>query len=205
MSKVDFTAAGRTIRPDKVVTVAMALREGWLSADTPDARTELSREGYICMPLTAGRTAHSRKATTVDIVCRDADIAELPWHTHVQLLGLAAARRALGIPTGTGWSSHPERHVQYDQATKQFARITVPDGIWDEYGRNGLIRTWILEYSHAEFERKRLRGKILRYGPNPQLWATPSRAHSDVVAGLLDELYPHVPSRVVTVDWTGGA
>ena len=203
MSAVDFRAAERTIRADKAVPLITGLQEGWLD-DVVEATGELRGAGYPVVTVTAGRTANSRHKSTVTVVCRDEKIAGLAWHTLVQLLGLAAARRKLGIPPLSGWWPKAETHVQYDHARKRFAHLTVQDGIWDEYGPDGLVRSWLLEYSHGEFERRRLREKVRRYGPNPQLWVTPSAAHAAVIDALLQDMFPTVPRRVLVVDWTGG-
>ena len=204
MSDVDFSAATRIIRSDKVVPLVTGVSDGWLDADTPAAHEELRGAGYPVVTVTAGLTANSRQKTSVDVVCRDPHVARLAWHTLVQLLGLAAARRQLGIPPLTGWKAQAETHVRYDHATKRFVKLTVPDGVWDEYGPDGLVRSWLLEYSHGEFERRRLREKVRRYGPNPQLWVTPSTAHAAVIDALLQDMFPTVPRRVLVVDWTGG-
>lgn len=204
MPDVDIPAATRTIRPDKVVPFATGLKEGWIAHDSFNAREELHRAGFVVMTVTAGLTANSRRRTSIDVVCRDEKIAGLAWHTLVQLLGLAAARRRLDIPPLTGWKAQAETHVRYDHATKRFVKLTVPDGVWDEYGPDGLVRSWLLEYSHGEFERRRLREKVRRYGPNPQLWVTPSTAHAAVIDALLQDMFPTVPRRVLVVDWTGG-
>lgn len=198
-----FPRLDRVVYPDRVLPVRTAVRERLIPDDTPDVLREVQAAGYPVVSVTKPFTSDSRRSLTVPVIASNAAVAAWPTQVIVQALGMAAGRRALGVSTQT-WRPSPQRHVRRS-ADGAFLPGVVPDGWYDEHLPEGGMRSWVVEYSHGEFTRRRLRGVIHLHGRRPQIWLTPSRAHGAKIRGLLDEALPAFSfTRVITVDWTGG-
>jgi hypothetical protein len=208
MNKTEVKVAHDLIRANKLVATPYLINHGYLQDDLPETLQPLVDDGCIIRVVTAKRTAGSRQPPVkVMALARDEKIARCPDYMLVQILGLHAAKVALGLaPLDLRWVPAAEYNTQYQAGRSRFVIGIVPDGRWDEYGRDGLVTPWQLEYSHGEFEARRLREKIIALGPNPQIWITPSASHGRMIAKLLHEIYPGLERyRIVIVDWTGSA
>lgn len=198
-----------TLSTDRVLPWTTAAREFGLPS-VPDAltRAALAAHGLVVKDFEAKRTAGAQNMERVLVVCitTDPDPTGYPWHTVVQFLGLAAGRRKLGVqPDPRFWDSHPHRNVVGDPSRgQQFKTGAFGDGLWYEYGPDGLIRTWVLEYSSGELPRKLVAGKVRAYGRQPQFWFTDSPAHAKTIQQVFREVWPDFEDlRVEVVCWPG--
>ncbi|WP_322472749.1 hypothetical protein [Deinococcus sp. AB2017081] len=188
-----------------MVPLHVAVSDGWLPDTLPATLDDLRAAGYIITEVEGRRTARSRGVVTVPVVALNAAVARAPWHSNVQVLGLAMGRRRLRIPADrVAW--FVEAHVTVRRTNdRQTIPGVVADARWHEKRPDAITRSWYVEYSSGSYSRARLKTKILAYGPNPQVWLTGSDAHADVIRDLIADLYPGLREvRVRTVDWTAG-
>jgi len=198
-----------TLSTDRVLPWTTAAREFGLPS-VPDAltRAALAAHGLVVTDFEAKRTAGAQNMERVLVVCitTDPDPTGYPWHTLVQFLGLAAGRRKLGVqPDPRFWDAHPHKNVKGDASKGQrFKAGVYGDGFWDEYGPDGHIRTWVLEYSSGEQPRNLIADKVRAYGRQPQFWFTDSPAHADTIKRAFREVLPGFKDlRVEVVCWPG--
>lgn len=204
MTEIDFAAVRRQIHTDRVIPLTTLLADGTLPDLEAKTLEALKAQGYIVHPLQAKATGRSRHTVCAPMLLRDEDVAGLPPHTLVQYAGMAVARRRLQIaPDGLAWRVQAQQTVRRT-CEGQLLQGTVPDGYWHQPMPGGRERLWIVEYSSGSYSRNRLRAKLRAYGPNPQLWITPSTAHSNAVEELLEDTFTAPPPyRVVTINWMG--